>query len=74
MLPHGPVVDVEPRRDHVLLELDTAARHCTLRPVPLPTREMRLVEYRLDPIYLLGPKAYPYNLRVADARRAHQHL
>lgn len=71
MLPHGPVVDVEPERQmEFLYELWTAAVPMTQRPVPLPTRDMRLVEYRLDPKVRLGPLAYPHELSLANARRA----
>lgn len=71
VLPHGPVVEVNPDRQiEFLVELRTAAVRITQRPVPLPTREMRLREYRLEPKVLLGPLAYPHELRLADARRA----
>lgn len=58
----------------MLLELRTAAERTTLRPVPLPTREMPLREYLLEPMELLGPMQYPMELRVAEARRAQQEL
>lgn len=35
---------------------------------------MRLSEYLLEPMELLGPMQYPMELSVADARRAHQEL
>lgn len=46
----------------------------TCSPIPLPTREIRLTDYRLNPMYLLGPVKYPNELPVRYARRAQHEL